>query len=81
MGYVVGGPTLGGRDPTPYGSCASPDGGIFVPLALTVGFAVGAPGPFAAVAVLGLLNILVLGYAYVGFAVLLRLGLGPRQLT
>jgi hypothetical protein len=56
-------------------------GGIFVPLALTVGFAVGAPGPFAAVAVLGLLNILVLGYAYVGFAVLLRLGLGPRQLT
>ncbi len=56
-------------------------GGIFVPLALIVGFTVGAPGPFAAVAVLGLLNILVLGYAYVGFAVLLRRGLGPRQVA
>ena len=56
-------------------------GSIFVPLALIVGFAVGAPGPFAAVAVLGLLNILVLGYAYVGIAALLRRGLGPRQGT
>ena len=46
-------------------------GSIFVPLALIVGFMVGAPGPFAAVAVFGLLNILVLGYAYVGVAVLL----------
>lgn len=56
-------------------------GSIFVPLALILGFAVGAPGPFAAVAVLGLLNILVLGYGYVGIAVLLRRGLGPRQVT
>ena len=54
-------------------------GSIFVPLALIVGFMVGAPGPFAAVAVFGLLNILVLGYAYVGVAVLLRRGLGPQQ--
>ena len=55
--------------------------GVFVPLALIVGFAVGAPGPFAAVAALGLLTILVLGYAYVGLAVLLRRGLGPPQVT
>lgn len=56
-------------------------GSLFVPLALVLGFVVGAPGPFAAVAVLGLLNILVLGYAYVGIAALLRRGLGPRQVT
>lgn len=56
-------------------------GSIFVPLALILGFVVGAPGPFAAVAALGLLNILVLGYAYVGIAALLRRGLGPRQVT
>lgn len=56
-------------------------GGVFVPLALIAGFSVGAPGPFAAVAVLGLLTILVLGYAYVGAAVLLRRSLGPRQGT
>ena len=53
-------------------------GSIFVPLALILGCVVGAPGPFAAVAVLGLLHILVLGYAYVGLATLLRRGLGPR---
>lgn len=52
---------------------------VFVPLALVVGFAVGAPGPFAGVAVLGGLIILPLGYAYVGVAVLLRRGLGPRN--
>jgi hypothetical protein len=56
-------------------------GSIFVPLALIFGLAVGAPGPFAAVAVVGLLNIVVLGYGYVGIALLLRRGLGPRQLT
>jgi hypothetical protein len=54
-------------------------GSIFVPAALIVGFAVDAPGPLAAVAALGLLNILVLGYGYVSMALLLRRGLGPRQ--
>ena len=56
-------------------------GSIFVPLALLAGFVVGAPRPFAAVAVLGLVSILVLGYGYVGVAVLLRRGFGPRQET
>jgi hypothetical protein len=56
-------------------------GSIFVSLTLIIGFAVDAPGPFAAVAVLGLLSILVLGYGYVGLAVLLRRSLGPRQVT
>lgn len=56
-------------------------GSLFAPAALMLGFAVGAPGPFAAVAVLGLLIILVLGYGYVGMALLLRGGLGPRQVT
>lgn len=51
---------------------------LFVPLALGVGFAVGAPRPFAGVAILGLLVILPLGYAYVGVAVLLRHVLGPH---
>ncbi len=54
-------------------------GATFVPLALVVGLAVDAPEPFAAVAALGLLVILLLGYAYVGIAVLLRGGFGPRQ--
>ena len=54
-------------------------GSIFVPAALMLGFAVDAPGPFAAVAVLGLLHILVLGYGYVGMALLLRRGLGPDK--
>jgi hypothetical protein len=56
-------------------------GSIFVPMSLILGFAGGALGPFAAVAVLGLLTILVLGYGYVGIALLLRRGLGPRQVT
>lgn len=56
-------------------------GAIFVPAALILGFAVGAPGPFAAVAVVGLLGILVLGYGYVGLTLLLRRGLGPRQVV
>lgn len=56
-------------------------GSIFVPLALIFGFAAGAAGPFAAVALLGLLPILMLGYAYVGIAALLRRYLGPRQVT
>lgn len=50
---------------------------LFAPLAFVVGFLVGAPGPFAAVATVGCLIILPLGYAYVGLALLLRRGLGP----
>lgn len=56
-------------------------GSIFVPLALVLGLSVGAPGPFTAVAVLGLIHILLLGYGYVGIAILLRRGLGPRQVA
>ena len=51
---------------------------VFAPVALVVGFAVGEPGPFTAVALLGCVIILPLGYAYVGLAVLLRRGLAPR---
>jgi hypothetical protein len=54
---------------------------LFVPLALVVGFALGALGPFAAVAILGIVIILPLGYAYVGVAVLLRRSLGPPVLA
>lgn len=50
---------------------------VFVPVALVAGLAVGAPGPFAAVAVLGALVILPLGYLYVGVAVLARRSFGP----
>ena len=50
----------------------------FVPLAVVVGFAVEAPGPFAAVAAFGGLIIIPLGYGYVGLTVLLRRGFGPR---
>lgn len=48
----------------------------FVPLALVVGLVVGAPGPFAAVAMLGGVVIILLGYSYVGLAVLLRSQIG-----
>jgi len=48
--------------------------GVFVPLALLIGLAVGAVGPWAGVAGLGAVVILVLGYAYVGLTALLRLG-------
>ena len=51
---------------------------VFVPLALLLGLTVGALGPFFGVALLGAAVILLLGYAYVGVAVLLRLALGPR---
>jgi hypothetical protein len=44
----------------------------FVPLALLIGLVVGAPGPFAGVAVLGGAIIILLGYSYVGLAVILR---------
>lgn len=46
--------------------------------ALVAGFAVGEPGPFAGVAALGAIVSVPLGYAYVGLAVLLRRGFGPR---
>jgi hypothetical protein len=55
--------------------------GIFVPLALILGIAVDAPSQFAAVALLGVIHILLLGYGYVGIAILLRRGLGPRQVV
>ena len=45
---------------------------VFVPLALLIGLLVGAPGPFAAVAALGAVVILFLGYGYVGLTALLR---------
>ena len=51
---------------------------VFVLVALVTGVIVGATGPFAAVAVLGLILIPPLGYAYVGLTVLLRRSLGPR---
>jgi hypothetical protein len=50
----------------------------FVVLALLTGIAVGRPGPFVAVAVLGAAVTIPLGYAYVGLALLLRRCLGPR---
>jgi hypothetical protein len=51
---------------------------VFVPLALLLGLLAGALGPFVGVAVLGAAVIMLLGYAYVGVAVVLRLSLGPR---
>jgi hypothetical protein len=52
---------------------------VFVPLALLLGLIAGALGPFVGVAVLGAAVIMLLGYAYVGVAILLRRGLGPRE--
>ena len=52
---------------------------LFVPVAVLVGVAVGAPQPFLGVAGLGAAVILPLGYGYVGLAVLLRQGLGSRS--
>jgi hypothetical protein len=52
---------------------------VFVPLALLLGLISGALVPFVGVAALGATVIMLLGYAYVGVAVLLRLGLGPRE--
>ena len=48
---------------------------VFVPVALLTGLAAGAPGPFAAVAGLGAIVILAIGYGYVAFVSLLRAGL------
>lgn len=52
---------------------------VFVPLALLLGLVAGALGAFAGVALLGATVIMLLGYAYVGVAVFLRLSLGPRE--
>ena len=51
---------------------------LFAPAALVVGLVVGALKPFTAVAVLGSIVIIPLGYAYVALAVALRYWLGPR---
>ena len=50
----------------------------FVPLALVVGVVGGAIHQFAAVALLGAVVIIPLGYAYVGLTLLLRSQFGPR---
>jgi hypothetical protein len=47
--------------------------GLFVPLALLIGLVFGGFVPWAAVAGVGAIVILVLGYSYVGLTVLLRL--------
>jgi hypothetical protein len=49
---------------------------VFAPLTLVPGLVVDAPGPMAAVALLGSVVILLLGYAYVGLTVVVRLGMG-----
>lgn len=53
--------------------------GVFVAFALVTGFVVGAPRQFAAVAALGAVVIIPLGYAYVAVVMLLRRMLGPRE--
>jgi len=52
---------------------------VFVPLALMIGIIAGQPGPFAALALLGGISILLLGYGYVALTVALRFLLGPRS--
>jgi hypothetical protein len=51
---------------------------VFDPLALVLGLVTGDMQAFIALAILGTAVIIPLGYLYVGLAVLLRLGLGPR---
>jgi hypothetical protein len=51
---------------------------LFAPAAIVVGLVVGALQPFAAVAILGSVVIIPLGYAYVALAVWLRDWLGPQ---
>lgn len=51
---------------------------VFVPTALMIGFLVGAPGPWAAVAAQGAAVIVLLGYFYVGLTVLMRSQLRSR---
>lgn len=52
--------------------------GVFVPVAVLAGIVVGQPVPFIALAVLGTIVTIPLGYLYVGLVVLLREYLGPR---
>ena len=51
---------------------------VFVPTALIVGLAVGQFTPWSAVALLGSVCIVALGYAYVGLALLIRRAVGPK---
>jgi hypothetical protein len=50
---------------------------VYVIFALVAGVAVRQMAPFIAVAILGAIVILPVGYVYVGVAMLLRLALGP----
>ena len=52
---------------------------LFAPAALVVGLVVGALKPFTAVAVIGSVIIIPLGYAYVALTVALRAWLGPQR--
>lgn len=52
--------------------------GVFVPVAVLAGISVGEPAPFIALAVLGAIVTVPLGYLYVGLVVLLRRHMGPR---
>ncbi len=54
---------------------------VFVPTAVAAGIGVGQSVPFIALAVLGAVIIIPLGYAYVALVVLLREYLGPRLLS
>lgn len=51
---------------------------IYLPVAVVAGIAVGAPGPFLAVSVLGGIVSIALGFVYVGLVLLLRQALGAR---
>jgi hypothetical protein len=51
---------------------------LFAPAAIVVGLVVGALKPFAAVAIIGSVVIIPLGYVYVALAVALRDWLGPK---
>jgi hypothetical protein len=52
---------------------------VFVPVAVLVGVVVGQPVPFIAVAVLGAIITIPVGYTYVGLVVLLRKHFGPLE--
>jgi len=52
---------------------------VFVAVAVLAGVAVGQPVPFLAVAVLGAIITIPVGYTYVGLVVLLRTYFGPRE--
>jgi len=52
---------------------------VFVPVAVVAGVVVGQPVPFIAVAVLGAIITIPVGYTYVGLVVLLRKHFGPLE--